>query len=51
MWNATARFDNAVYVFGTPAQGDLYSRMTLNFSLTFDAGDVFAFDVDTDAIN
>jgi hypothetical protein len=51
MWNATAKFDNAVYVFGTPVQGDLYSRMTLNFSLTFDAGDVFAFDVDTDAIN
>ncbi len=50
-WNATIRFDNAVYVFGTPVQNDLYSRMTVYFNGTFDVGDVFAFNVDTDAIN
>lgn len=50
-WNATAKFDNAVNIFGAVAQGDLFSRMTLNFSTTFDAGDVFAFTVDTDVIN
>ena len=50
-WNATIRFDNAVFVFGTPVQNDLYSRMTINFNGVFDAGDVFAFNVDTDNIN
>jgi len=50
-WNATIRFDNAVYVFGTAVQNDLYSRMTVNFNGIFDAGDVFAFTVDTDNIS
>jgi len=40
-----------VYVFGTAVQNDLYSRMTVNFNGIFDAGDVFAFTVDTDNIS
>lgn len=51
LWNATAKFDNAVYVFGTPVQNDLFTRMAINFSTPFDAGDVFSFTVDTDIIN
>lgn len=51
LWDAKAKFDNAVYLFGTPVQNDLYSRMTIFFSSAFDAGDVFAFNVDTDNIN
>lgn len=50
-WNATLKFDNAVNIFGTAARMDLFSRMTVNFSSPFDAGDVFTFRVDTDAIN
>jgi len=51
MWDAKAKFDNAVYLFGSPPRNDLYSRMTIFFSSAFDAGDVFAFNVDTDNIN
>jgi len=31
--------------------GDLYSRMTVNFSSCFDVGDLCQFTVDTDIIN
>lgn len=50
-WTSTIRFDNAVNIFGAAAVGDLYSRMTVNFSSCFDVGDVCTFTVDTDKIN
>ncbi len=51
IWTANIKFDNAVNIAGTAAQGDLFSRMTVFFSSCFDAGDVFAFTVDTDKIS
>jgi hypothetical protein len=51
LWDAKAKFDNAVYLFGSPPRNDLYSRMTIFFSSAFDGSDVFAFNVDTDNIN
>ena len=51
IWTANIKFDNVVNIAGAAAMRDLYSRMTVNFSSCFDAGDVFAFTVDTDKIS
>jgi len=50
-WTANVRFDNAVNRIGAASMGDLYSRMTVNFSSCFDVGDLCQFTVDTDIIN
>ena len=49
-WNVTLLLDNVVNIAGAAAMRDLYSRMTVNFSSCFDAGDLCSFTIDTDKI-
>jgi hypothetical protein len=50
-WSTSIKFDNAVKLATAPIRGDLFSRMTVNFSSVFNGGDVWQFEVDTDYID